>query len=98
MTHSATIELPWPSRVLSQNARVHWARKASAGKAARTATRLECIAQGVPRNIGASRVVMGVVFLPPDSRRRDLDNCIGSLKFATDAIAAHIGVEPGTGL
>ena len=90
---SATLELPWPDRRLSPNARVHWTKMHLAKNCARIATSWICVAQNVPRNIPALRVVASYVFLPPDKRQRDLDNVIASMKAAQDGIAIHIGID-----
>lgn len=66
---------------------------AKARKASKQATQWECIAQCVPRGSPLARVSVGYVFLPPDGRRRDLDNVIGTTKAISDGIAAHIGVD-----
>lgn len=87
-----SIELPWPLRELSPNARCHWAVKASAVKRARIqaawATREQTKPQ--PSWQGAS---VSYTFNPPDSRRRDRDNLIASMKAATDGIADALGVD-----
>lgn len=90
---SCTIELGWPSRRLNPNFRQHHMALAKTRKQAKEATRWECIAQGIPRQICAERLVASFTFLPPDNRRRDLDNAIAACKALTDGIAAHIGVD-----
>lgn len=89
-----SFSLPWPSKDLSPNARIHWARKAKAVKQARQAAGY--------LTIGASRGARGqfkgaaklsFTFCPPDKRRRDRDNLIASMKAATDGIADAIGID-----
>jgi len=90
---AATLELSWPDKRLSPNARLHWARLHSVRTTAARVATMECLVQHVPRNIGASTVYAGFVFLPPDRRARDKDNMIGAMKAAQDGIAKWIGVD-----
>lgn len=90
---AATLELSWPDKRLSPNARLHWANLHSAKAAAARIAGMECLVQHVPRNINAKRVVAGFVFLPPDRRARDLDNLVTAMKAAQDGIAKWIGVD-----
>jgi crossover junction endodeoxyribonuclease RusA len=98
MTHlqergGTLVTLPWPDKVLSPNARVHWAKKATAVRKARESaawvTR-SCIG---PRKPHLTRAALEVVFCPPDNRRRDRDNLIASLKGATDGISDALGID-----
>ena len=93
------IELPWPPKELSPNARVHFRAKAAATKAyreqaywtAKTAymrgelTRSELPAEGV--------ISLRFEFRPPDARRRDLDNMLSSMKAGLDGIADALEVN-----
>lgn len=85
-----SIDLPWPSKLLSPNARPHWAAKARAAKKARQEASL--LAGSIGR-LTAKRLKVVMVFSPPDRRRRDADNLIGSTKAARDGIADAIGVD-----
>lgn len=88
------IELPWPDKALSPNARSgnHWARTRATKKArsdafyATRAAKLGIVAGGAP-------VRMKITFHPPDSRKRDDDGMIASLKAARDGIADALGVD-----
>lgn len=85
--------LPWPDKTLSQNARVHWARKAKATRSARLdACWYTVIAMSgkKPRRSGAR---LHLTFNPPDRRKRDLQNCIGSAKALVDGIADALDVD-----
>ena len=97
-----TIELPWPPSDVSPNARGHWSKKAKAVKAYRDACGWECVAQGVePLEANTLRVMeergigisARITFHAPDKRPRDLDNMLGSVKAAIDAVATAIGVD-----
>lgn len=88
------VELPWPSKTLSPNARVHWRQKASAVKTARTAAWgavLACF--GASPSLRSKAVRLAITFSPPDRRRRDDDNIIGSFKPYRDGIADALGVD-----
>lgn len=91
----AEIVLPWPSKLLSPNARIHWARKAAVVKQTRRdAWLLTCHAFGRSLSLrGSNRVAVSMTFCPPDKRRRDRDNLIASMKAATDGIADALGVD-----
>ena len=85
-----TVTLGWPSRALSPNARTHWATLARAKKAARKEGFYAAFADD-----GAvySSVSIQVTFIPPNARRRDLDNCIASIKAHLDGISDAIGID-----
>ncbi len=71
------------AKPLSLNSRQHWHAKARDVAALRDATRL------LVRNahIGYhERVTVGLVYYPPDQRRRDADNLVATLKPACDAL------------
>jgi crossover junction endodeoxyribonuclease RusA len=87
-----TIFLPWPPRILSPNARVHWAKKSKITKT----YRLECFV--ITRQSGAivswdGDIHLFVTFYPPDRRRRDDDNIISSFKAGRDGIADALNVN-----
>lgn len=86
------IELPWPSKDLSPNARVHYRTKAAATKAYREqaywltkASDLRAPAEG--------GIALRFDFHPPDKRKRDLDNMLASCKAAIDGIADALEVN-----
>ncbi len=86
--------LPWPSRDLHPNARVHWARKAKAVKAARQQADILALAAGwqhVSWPDGPLHV--WIDGYPADRRRRDADGLLSSMKAALDGIADAIGVD-----
>ena len=85
MTESKTIILPWPPKELSPNARVHWAKKASAVKSYRKTCWIMALSHSVVRL--ESTIRLKVTFSPPDKRSRDLDNCIASVKAMFDGLA-----------
>jgi len=93
-----TVTLGWPSRALSPNARSHWAALARAKKAARKEgyiTTWMSQTRGTPYLSldGAASISIQVTFIPPGSRRRDLDNLIASIKPHLDGISDAIGID-----
>lgn len=87
-----TITLPWPSRDLHPNARVHWARKANAAKTARKNAAWSAKAAGV-KPIDATALGVRLIFHPPDRRRRDGDGMLSSCKAYIDGISDVVGVD-----
>ena len=83
-----TIELPWPDKRLSPNARVHWAVKARAVKDARQTGYWVAFAEStVPAYPGiGTKFRSQYTFCPPDKRRRDTDNFVASMKSYQDGV------------
>lgn len=92
MSETLTISLPWPSKSLSPNARVHWRR---AHEVKKLAKRDAFYATRAARNgrIEADRVKVCVTFSPPDRRARDTDNMLASMKAAFDGISQAVGID-----
>jgi crossover junction endodeoxyribonuclease RusA len=91
MTRQALI-LPWPSRDLSPNARVHWARKGKAAKKYRADCHLLTKAAGITITWDGP-AHLWITFYPPDKRARDDDNLIASFKSGRDGIADALGID-----
>jgi crossover junction endodeoxyribonuclease RusA len=99
MTDSIRIRLPWPSRHLSPNARLHWAQRHKAVRAAR-AEAFALAKQALtdhqwqrPRDLSRP-IAFTVSLLPPaNGRRRDFDNAIASLKPLLDGLADAMAVN-----
>jgi crossover junction endodeoxyribonuclease RusA len=93
------IVLPWPDKRLSPNARAHWrakvgprqSAKIKAGWATVGAKGFYALRDALAASDG--HIPVAITFYPPDNRRRDLDNCIGSLKAAQDAVAEMLRVD-----
>ena len=88
--------LPWPSARLSPNARLHWAQKAKAVKAARKEARLSVLHQVYAADrakTAGQRLRVSLEFIPKTAARRDLDNLIASCKGALDGIADALAVD-----
>lgn len=92
MTHVALLRLPWPPRGLSPNARGHWRPKNDRAQDYKRIAWGMALAQNI-RRVTAHEPVVVITFHPPDRRRRDLDNCLASMKAALDGIATAWGVD-----
>lgn len=88
------IELPWPPKELSPNARQHFHAAARAKKAYRSRCRVLGEAQALSsvRN-GAQSVLVHLAFFKPDKRHRDWDNMVASMKSGLDGLADAMGVD-----
>ncbi|MCG8271612.1 endonuclease [Aquamicrobium sp. NLF2-7] len=87
-----SVDLPWPSHTLHPNARVHWARKAKATKAAKLAAGIAARKAQVSR-IDAEALKVTAIFSPPDNRVRDIDGMLSSIKAYLDGISAVVGID-----
>lgn len=88
------IELPWPNKGLSPNARLHWAAKSRLAKKAKADAYALALAAARSQPVEpAGYVKVAIEFCPPDRRGRDLDNMLSSLKWALDGIAQALGVN-----
>lgn len=82
------LTLPWPHRGLSPNSRVHWAAKSKLTRSHRRTAAVLCLEAMTGANWAAPLLPkVSVTFHPADKRRRDLDNCISSMKAYHDGIA-----------
>ena len=90
-----TVNLPWPDKKLSPNARVHHFVLARAKSKAKSAANI--LAFLAYREIGRPQIIgsvdVQITFNPPDNRRRDIDNMLASNKAALDGVSAAIGVD-----
>lgn len=86
------VMLPWPKKEQSPNFRGHWMIKSRANKAARSMAAILAIGQGVcmPND---KKLVVGLLFNPPDKRHRDWDNLVASMKAGLDGIADGLRVN-----
>lgn len=92
-----TITVPWPDKILSPNARPHWAVKAKAVKLARRDGYFCALMPHVRSHIavikGWENITCEVQFFPPDARSRDRDGLMARLKATFDGIADAWGVN-----
>ena len=88
------ILLPWPSKDLSPNSRVHWRVKADAVKKARLdAWHITLLAIPKVWHIPSGQIDVHTIFHPPNKRRYDMDNLIARMKGANDGIADALKVD-----
>lgn len=84
--------LPWPPKGLSPNDRPHRMELARLKKRYRSACALTAISQGAAR-LQAEQLEVNLVFVPPNKRPRDVDNCVASVKAGLDGLADVLGVD-----
>lgn len=89
---TAQFFLPWPSRVLSPNARVHWSSLARAKKSAKNVAYYTALEVGLGK-IEAEALSVKYTFYPPSRRQFDLDNLLSSMKASGDGIAMAVGID-----
>lgn len=94
---SILIELGWPAKALSPNARVHhmerWRYSKAAKDTAFWATRAAMGRSTFPHD-GEQRVQFVVTaYPPPDGQARDDDNLTTQIKPTRDGVAKAIGVD-----
>jgi crossover junction endodeoxyribonuclease RusA len=87
-----TLILPWPARVLSPNARVHWAAKGKATAKARQWAHMACLGTNVQQSRDAS-AALHFDFHPPNQIRRDIHNMPVMCKAYVDGIADAIDAD-----
>ena len=94
-----TFTLPWPTRDLSPNGRLHWAAKAKAVAKARKVAYLttrEATASYWVALYGVQdheKISVRMACVPATRRRRDMDNLIASTKAYRDGIADALGIN-----
>lgn len=86
------IELPWPPKELSPNARIHWAKLAKAKKAYRHECAVSARSQGLGR-MDAKKLHLSLTFFAPTRRAYDLDNALARMKAGLDGLADVLGVD-----
>lgn len=89
MQRSNTITLPWPPASLKPNSRKKHLHSTSDRKKYKAA----CWALAKAAKIDPSLTHLDITFHPPDNRRRDLDNLLGSVKYGLDGVATAMGVD-----
>lgn len=87
------IILPFPPKILSPNARPHWAALAKAKKLYRRDCFLDARIQGVKTLKDVQTLNVHLVFFPPDRRPRDADNMLAAMKSGNDGLADALGVD-----
>lgn len=90
MNREYLITLPWPPKELSPNYRAahrHTTKHRQSLRDAGFYAAKEVKAE-IPEDAH-----LDVIFYPPDNRRRDLDNLLGSIKYGLDGMAKAAGVD-----
>ncbi|PJL51476.1 hypothetical protein B9Y74_05630 [Stenotrophomonas maltophilia] len=85
--------LPWPSKELSPNRRVHWGTKAKAAKKDRAQAYILAVAAGCVPWKSEGRVHLWVTFHPPTRMIPDDDNMLSRFKPQRDGIADALGID-----
>lgn len=86
------VDLPWPPKELSPNARAHWGQLSKKKAAYRHACAVLSRAAGIER-LHADALHVTITFIPPTRHRRDLDNMLASIKSGLDGLADVVGVD-----
>lgn len=95
MPKTLKLTLPWPPADLSPNKPGHWARKAKAKKAYRTACKaISEASEGQGTSLGPDDA-LGLVlrFYPPTKAVGDWDNYLARMKSGLDGVAEGLGVN-----
>ena len=91
------IVLGWPPSDLSPNKRLHWAKLAAAKKQYRK----DCLSvskeqlkkyRGVYKNI-PEKLVLEMLFIPPDKRSYDRDNLVARMKSGIDGLSDALRIN-----
>src|SRR4051812_542160 len=86
------LSLPWPPSILSPNTVAHWTKKATTKKRYKH----DCmwLAKTVPQpEFSSDKLPLHIRFCPPDKRRRDMDNCLASLKAGLDGLSEAWAID-----
>jgi crossover junction endodeoxyribonuclease RusA len=87
------LDLPWPSAMLSPNARVHPMHRHRFGKRYRNACCLSVLAMQPRPRVPAGRLRVELVFVPPKRHHYDKDNLVARMKSGLDGLADGLGVN-----
>ena len=97
MRKELDVQLAWPNKDLSPNARVHFFAKSKLVRVAKGAallhTKKAMKAAGITRAVPVGKVNVQIVPVPPTRRSQDEDNLLAKMKSALDGIAEGIGVD-----
>lgn len=81
------VDLPWPPKELSPNARLHWAKVAKYKKDYRLACWALTKQAAAGTKFRDKKTEVDIEFFPPSKRHYDLDNCLASMKAGLDGVA-----------
>ena len=91
-----TVDLPWPDKRLSPNARNHWTAKAEASQTAKAQgcyLTMEVRDPYIDLTQQPPHYEAHYIFHPPDKRRRDIDNFLAMMKNYQDGVCAALGID-----
>lgn len=88
-----TLQLPWPPKQLSPNARIHWATRARHAKGYKTACYAITKSAGPLPPYPTGKIALRLDFYPPTRHKRDLDNLLAAMKSGIDGVACALGVD-----
>lgn len=86
------VELPWPPKELSPNARQHWASLARAKRSYRATCAALARQQGASP-LPVERLDLALTFHAPSRRAYDLDNALARMKAGLDGLADVLAVD-----
>lgn len=87
-------EVGWPPKELNPNARRHWSVKSRAARRYRKACNAYAHnALAASNGVAQGRLILALVFCPPDRRKRDDDNLVAAFKSGRDGIADALGID-----
>ena len=87
------VKLPWYSKEVSPNTRVHWAVESRAKRQHKELANIYTRNAKVKFDKDKDRAFLNITFCPPSKRRMDLDNCLASCKAYLDGISEAIGID-----
>lgn len=94
MSEIIKVDLPWPDRALSPNARMHRKALIEHRQAAREAGYFAAVEKDRMTN-PLPPFEAEFIFFPPDMRRRDLDNLLAAEKHYLDGVCRAVGIDDG---
>ena len=87
------VKLPWYSKEVSPNTRVHWAVERRAKRQHKELANIYTRNAKVKFDKDKDRVFLYITYCPPSRRRMDLDNCLVSCKAYIDGISEAIQID-----
>ena len=86
------IELPWPSKDLSPNARIHYMKLAKEKAKAKEVAFYICKQHGL-KILGEGNIPLSIIFHPPTRARFDLDGLLSRCKAYLDGVSTAAGID-----
>jgi crossover junction endodeoxyribonuclease RusA len=86
------IVLPWPPKELNPNSRVHHQVLAKHKKQYKEVC-WALVKESKVLPPDTPKIHLGILFVPPNRQRRDLDNCLAAMKAGIDGLASAWGID-----